>query len=43
MVKQIMVKTVKMFASTVIGILFVMLFAPLAMAAEAAAAGILLL
>ena len=28
-----------MFASTVIGILFVMIFAPLAMAAEAAAAG----
>jgi F-type H+-transporting ATPase subunit c len=34
-----MVKTVKMFASTVIGILFVMLFAPLVMAAEAVAVG----
>jgi F-type H+-transporting ATPase subunit c len=39
MVKQIMVKSTKMFVSTVIGILFVMFFAPLAMAAEAAAAG----
>lgn len=35
-----MVKRVKMFASTVIGILFVMIFAPLAMAAEAAAGSV---
>jgi F-type H+-transporting ATPase subunit c len=39
MVKQIMVKSTKMFVSTVIGVFFVMFFAPLAMAAEAAAAG----
>lgn len=34
-----MVKHAKRFVATVIGILFVMFFAPLAMAAEAAAAG----
>jgi F-type H+-transporting ATPase subunit c len=38
MVEAIMVKTAKVFASAVIGILFVMFFASLAMAAEKAAA-----